>query len=279
MENEIIKIGACVVIYNPRKDVIDNINTYLSFLEKVAVVDNSTEESDVINKIKRLDKVHYISMNGNKGIAEALNAGIRYLSNENFSTALTMDQDSKFPTENFNEIINIVNRLSSEYSIIGLNKNYFPENKTDRITEVPFLITSGNFISIKDFNSVGGFLSDLFIDFVDYEYNYRLTVNNKKMCILNDYSIIHTIGNPIQINFFGHIFSAMNHSPIRYYYRYRNCFFLYMKYKKPFKKLIKREFLINIPKMLLFEPYKLKKIKMILKGVKDGKKEKLGVYI
>lgn len=279
MENNMIKIGACVVLYNPDKDVIENINTYLIFLEKVVVVDNSTEESEVINEIKKLNKVHYISMNGNKGIAEALNVGIRYLSGENFKIALTMDQDSKFPTENHKEIINIVNKLSSQYSIIGLNTNYFPEIKTGKITEVPFIITSGNFISIEDFNFVGGFLSDLFIDYVDFEYNYRLILNNKKICLLNDYSLIHTVGNPIKINFFGHKTSTMNHPPIRYYYRYRNCIFLFMKYKKPFRHFLISEFFINIPKMILFEPYKLKKTKMIFRGIKDGYLKKLGAYV
>ena len=54
--------------------------------------------------------------------------------------------------------------------------------------------------------------------------------------LLPGYRILHTIGNPIEIQFLGKTFYALNHSPIRYYYRYRNSYYLYHYVDKKFFK-------------------------------------------
>ena len=56
---------------------------------------------------------------------------------------------------------------------------------------------------------------------------YKFKQNGFKICYLQDFSLIHTIGDPIEIHLFGKTYYAMNHSPIRYYYRYRNSYYLY----------------------------------------------------
>lgn len=272
------KLGGCVVLYNPTEEVLANIRTYCSFLDEVVAVDNSTKSSTTLDSIMQSKKTHYISMHGNKGIAAALNVGLSYLAEKGFDYALTMDQDSAFPTEDAEGILRLLDKYSGAYSLIGLNFNYFPENKTDEIVEAPYWLTSGNFVNLADFVKVGGFQSELFIDYVDIEYGHKLYKNKKQLCYLKDYSLKHQIGNPIPIRFLGRTFYAMNHSPLRYYYRYRNSCHLYKADKVFYRKEFVKELTANVAKMLFFEPGKAEKTKMLLRGLRDGWLGRLGPY-
>ena len=276
--NSKLKIGGCVVLYNPDIDVIENINTYIDVVEELIVVDNSSVKAELIKKLEEIPKIKYVFMNGNQGIASALDRGIRILYNDGFEVALTMDQDSKFPYEEGDNILAVVNENFENYGILGLNFNIFVDNKTNKVIDVKTLITSGNFVKISDYLDVNGFNTELFIDYVDFDFNNRLLVTGKRIGLIQDYSLIHKIGNPIEINLFGKRFYAMNHSPIRYYYRYRNSLYLYYRDKKFYRKLFLKEIFVNIPKMLLYEPNKLEKLKMIIRGLRDGVNGRLGFY-
>jgi len=276
--NSKLKIGGCVVLYNPDVNVLDNISTYIDIVEELIVVDNSSRKAIFLECLKEMPKVKYVFMNGNKGIASALDKGIRILRDDGFDVVLTMDQDSKFPYEEGGNILAIVNENFENYGILGLNFNAFVDNKTNKVIDVKTLITSGNFVKLSDYLDVNGFNTELFIDYVDFDFNNRLLVSGKKIGLIQDYSLIHKIGNPIEINLFGKTFYAMNHSPIRYYYRYRNSLYLYFRDKKFYRKLFLKEIFVNIPKMLLYEPNKLEKLKMIIRGVRDGINGRLGSY-
>lgn len=271
------KIGSCTIIYNPDKNVLENINSYINLVKQAVIVDNSNEETEITNKIKSLKNIVYINMDGNKGIAAALNKGLNYLIENDFDYVLTMDQDSIFPNKKYTEIMNMFYKYSKNYSIVGLNFNKSSDYK-EEITEVKCWLTSGNFLNLNDYKIVGGFNNDLFIDYVDIDFCYRLYKEGKKVCYLNNYSLLHEIGNPIEIKFFGRKYYSMNHNPIRYYYRYRNCFYLYKKDKKFYKKEYYKEIFINIPKMLIYEKNRKEKIKMIFLGIKDARNEKMGVF-
>ena len=69
-------IAGVIVLYNPPETVIDNISSYLPYLEKLYIVDNSTIfNSTLTYKLKELPKVEYITEQKNLGIARALNIG------------------------------------------------------------------------------------------------------------------------------------------------------------------------------------------------------------
>lgn len=273
-----MRIGGCVVLFNPADDVVDNIKTYLPFLGELVIVDNSTDSSPVVSEIASMSCVRYLSMGGNMGIAAALNAGCRTLIEDGFDVVLTMDQDSKFPIDDVTQILSKVEDLLGEYALVGLNFNTTDTTYIDEITEAKYWLTSGNFLSLYAYEKVGGFNSALFIDYVDIEFGHRLKNAGLKLCYLNNYSLTHEIGSPIEIKLPGHTFYAMNHSAIRYYYRYRNSRYLYGTDKAFYRDKYYRELLVNIPKMLLFEPDKAAKLKMIRRGLADGRRGLLGVY-
>ena len=271
-------VGSCTVLYNPNESVLTNLNSYSNCVDVSVVVDNSDTKNEISQSLKNDPNFIYIDMDGNKGIAAALNKGIEYLNSKNIDFALTMDQDSLFPTKYYPNILELVNKYKTDYSVIGLNFNQ-DNSGLDKIIEVPYWITSGNFVNISDFMSVGGFMNELFIDYVDFELGYKFKKNGFKICYLKDFSLKHTIGNPIEIHLFGRTYYAMNHSPIRYYYRYRNAYYLYHYVDKEFfKKEYCREMFGSLIKMFLFEKKRNEKIKMIKKGLLDAKKRRLGKF-
>lgn len=271
-------VGSCTVLYNPNESVLTNLNSYSNCVDVSVVVDNSDTKNEISQSLKNNSNFIYIDMDGNKGIAAALNKGIEYLNSKNIDFALTMDQDSLFPTKYYPNILKLVNKYKTDYSVIGLNFNQ-DNGGLDKIIEVPYWITSGNFVNVSDFMSVGGFMNELFIDYVDFELGYKFKKNGFKICYLKDFSLKHTIGNPIEIHLFGKTYYAMNHSSIRYYYRYRNAYYLYHFVDRQFfKKEYYKEMIVNTLKMLIYEKNQKVKFSMIRKGIQDAKCKKMGKF-
>lgn len=272
-----LKIGSCTVLFNPDRDVISNVETYKDLMDVCVVVDNSENKNEVSKYFEEDSSYIYIDMHGNQGIAAALNAGIEYLHSVNMDMALTMDQDSLFPTSDYSSIYQLIEKYQDEYSLIGLDVNKVDPSK--EIVSVPYWITSGNFVNISDFYLAGKMNESLFIDYVDFDLGYRFKKAHLKIGYLSGYCITHTIGNPIPIHVLNKTFYALNHSPIRYYYRYRNAYYLYHYVDREFfKKEYRREMFGSLIKMFIFEKKRNEKIKMIKKGLSDAKKKRLGKF-
>ena len=47
-----IKLAATVTFYNPSKENVENINSYIDFVDKIYVVDNSSKKEKYVFKIK-----------------------------------------------------------------------------------------------------------------------------------------------------------------------------------------------------------------------------------
>ena len=119
----------------------------------------------------------------------------------------------------------------------------------------------------------------LFIDYVDFDLGYRFKKAHLKIGYLSGYCITHTIGNPVPIHVLNKTFYALNHSPIRYYYRYRNAYYLYHFVDRQFfKKEYYKEMIVNTLKMLIYEKNQKVKFSMIRKGIQDAKCKKMGKF-
>ena len=272
-----LKIGSCTVLFNPDRDVISNVETYKNLMDVCVIVDNSDNKNEVSKYFEEDSSYIYINMHGNHGIAAALNAGIEYLHSVNMDMALTMDQDSLFPTSDYSSIYQLIEKYQDEYSLIGLDVNKV--DPSQEIVSVQYWITSGNFVNISDFYLAGKMNESLFIDYVDFDLGYRFKKAHLKIGYLSGYCITHTIGNPIPIHILNKTFYALNHSPIRYYYRYRNAYYLYHYVDREFfKKEYRREMFGSLIKMFIFEKKRNEKIKMIKKGLSDAKKKRLGKF-
>ena len=70
-------VAAIIVTYNIKTNELKkNLNSYIEYVDKVIIVDNSDIKND-FHQLKD-EKIEYISLNGNQGIGKGLNEGIKY---------------------------------------------------------------------------------------------------------------------------------------------------------------------------------------------------------
>ncbi|MBQ4542008.1 MAG: glycosyltransferase [Clostridia bacterium] len=282
-----MKFAGTVVLYNPEQDILENIQTYLPFLERLYVMDNSTKEYNFLDEIKNIKKVKYISLEGNQGIAKALKVATETAIHDGYDFLLSMDQDSKFPTEDFEYVKkHLENNTISDIGIVGINfaDSLIKSNTEDKFEtkEVNSLITSGSFLNLKNYKMIDGYDEQLFIDGVDDDICYQLQLKNYKVVILPNIYLNHNLGNRQEVRFFGKKLKILVHSPIRYYYMYRNYHYLKKYRSKEYVQLLKTKAnnfdFKHFIKRTILEKNRLKNFKMIKKGIKDGKRGILGPY-
>ena len=289
-----MKIASCVVLYNPNEEIFANIQTYLPLVETLYVMDNSTKEIPFLQKIKEISKVKYISLNGNKGIAQALKSAADAAIADGFDFLLTMDQDSKFPTEDFEYIKTY---LSTEeiknVGIVGINYKNNGTVKGFKLTDNPnknlvidvkTIITSGSIINLANYKKIEGFKAELFIDFVDFDLCFQFLekgfVNKAFINIFLD----HHLGKLKTFKFLFFKKTISTHPPIRYYYIYRNFYYLLRNEKKEttkknLKSLKKFYGIKSMAIRWLVADSKKETFKMIKRGLKDAKVGILGPYV
>ncbi|MBK9098366.1 MAG: glycosyltransferase family 2 protein [bacterium] len=281
-----VRIAAVVILFNPDKNILDNINSYINQVEKVIIVDNSEFSNEGFLTNASFKNFEYIFNNSNIGVAGALNIGAQKAIDQGFDFLLTMDQDSKADDGMVNELLNLIQSsdrigiVSAEHFDKDIQYQPKPENLYNK--NVLSTITSGNLLCLNAYKNVGGFLNQLFIDHVDHEYCLRLNKNNYKVIKTNKVLVFHKLGNSSRKKFFRWIFYPSNHSPLRLYYRTRNRLFVDNLYRKSFPEYIKRDrrnFIRELFEIIAFERNVWVKIRMILLGYIDYKKNHFGKYL
>lgn len=227
-----------IVAYNPDERLQKNVQNLscCNILRDIIVVDNSTEESKIIQQISVLDKVTVISCHGNKGIAYAQNIGIAEAEKKKYKWALTLDHDTivdnrlleKYYAHIENNDCSNIAILSTDYYDIGADKLAFNNGEP---VEAELVISSGSLINIDIFNKLGRMKEHYFIDQVDNEYCYRVLKNKYQIIVLPGSSMEHRLGNIKQVHVLGFKFHLYNQPPIRTYYRTRNCIYFIREYK------------------------------------------------
>ena len=281
-----VRIAALVILYNPDKNILDNINSYINQVEKVIIVDNSEFSNEGLLINTSFKNFEYIFNNSNLGVAAALNIGAQKAIELGFDYLLTMDQDSKADEAMVFKLLELMRSserigiVSAEHYDKDIHSPIKPENLF--IKNVLFTITSGNLLSLNAYKIAGGFLDELFIDHVDHEYCLRLNQKNFKVIKTNEVLVFHKLGNSNRKKLFRWIFYPSNHSPLRLYYRTRNRLFVDELYRKSFPEYIKRDkrnFIRELFEIIVFEKKILAKIRMIIKGYIDYKKNRFGKYL
>ena len=282
-----MKFAGIVVLYNPEVTKVDeNIQTYINLLDKLYIVDNSSNEnSNIINKYKYNEKVKYIALNNNMGIAHALNLGLKNAIDEKFDWLLTMDQDSKFEKDNFKKYVDFIKEKSFKYENTAIFSPkhitmLYEYNENNEETEKTLdVMTSGNFVNINITQKIGYFREDLFIDAVDIEYCLRANSKGYEVRIVNCVELNHKLGNEKRIKILNKYPIIYNYNSVRRYYITRNTLFVCKEYEPYFPercKEIRTNVLKTTIKSVTMESDRLKKIRSICSGYIDYKSKKLG---
>lgn len=278
-------VASVVVLFNPDKNIIKNISSYIDCVEKIYVVDNSNfSNANLFQDLPFAHKLEYIFNNDNLGIAKALNIGCEFAVKQGMKWILTMDQDSKFLNLN-DDIIHQIYKMKDDsialyypnYLIDGvIYDKYIKENN-----EPIVVMTSGNLLNLMVYEKVNGFDDKLFIDYVDIDYCLKLKKHGYKIQNLPAAILKHELGHSKYKSFFSFQVIVTNHSSLRRYYITRNRLYVRKKYRyisTVFYQAEKRVFVNDFFKIILFEGDKFSKIKSIINGYLDYKNNKYGIY-
>ena len=270
-----IKLASVVVLYNPSQENINNISLYKKEVDRIYIVDNT---DDNIKRINNTQKLKYIKLGENKGIACALNIGAKKAIEDGYEWLLTMDQDSKMTEDIIVKMKDFL--ISTKEENVGLISPYQDiDSKEDNISEdiedMIEVMTSGNIINLDAYKKIGGFKDWLFIDCVDTDYCMNLHKHGYKVLRLNRIVMKHELGNLVVHKLFNKEYPCYNHNPIRRYYIVRNNLYINSLYKNLYPEYCKRLLRIQkgqVKRIIVFEKNKFQKLRMMYKGYRDYKK-------
>lgn len=277
-----MKLAGVVVLYNPDQKVINNINSYIDELDALYLVDNSSADNSTLFMY---EKVEYIPLQKNTGIAHALNVGAKKAIDHNFHYLLTMDQDSMFEKDALKNMKSIID-ADDEKDQVGI---YSPFHKTAISEPVPeelftsplVVMTSGNIINLDIYKCVEGFKEWMFIDCVDFEYGLNVRKHGYTIKQINTVFLDHELGDYEIKHVFNKKIFCDNHSALRRYYIVRNSFYLYDMYHNDYPdccqavvKQAKQSFFYAT----VFEKHGFKKLIYMIRGYRDYRRGKKGAY-
>lgn len=269
-ENEVIAI---VIAYNIKKNLLlENIFSYINFVDKVLVVDNSDKPTDLSN-INKTNKIEYISLNGNFGIAKALNVGLEYAFKYKYKYALTMDQDSKFSNNLIEEYRKNQQANVAIYSPFYLIDRKRKKNNKKDVQYLYWTMTSGNLLNLEYVKEIGKFKEDFFIDAVDYEFCLRARKKGYKILQCNKAILIHNPGitKTKKILFWNYKYGYM--STDRLYYQIRNLSYIAKKYNSYRARIV---IFIKLLKIILLFDDKKSFLSAFKAGINDYKNNNYG---
>lgn len=285
-------IGAVMVLYAPDLDVTDKaIEAILPQVDLLCIVDN-TPGADLSARFTD-NRIHYIAMSGNSGIAAAQNRGTRWLLDRGVDFLVYTDQDSETRPDTIARLMHgytiltdggvkvglagtlPVNRETGEPYRLSARRIDSPNDLrripgAEGISEYYSAISSISLIPRRAMLDNGGFDESLFIDGVDHEWCWRAWHTHAyRTFIVRDAVIDHCLGQGDR-----HLAARQVHiaSADRVYYQFRNYLWLKrLEYTPAY--WIKKNGLKYAVKFFYF-PIMVsprgKYLKNILRGIRDG---------
>lgn len=201
-----MKLCVLVTLYKPNREHLrSNITEFLSYSERVFLLNNSTENFNEFVS----GSVEVVSNITNIGISRAVNIGIEHANRQGFDFAILFDQDSYLPNAMFELLWREFSELSRRERVacigpsVKVRGNLILVPRWSRRTEKPNhnclevynIITSGMLVSIDTFRSLGGFEEWFPVDFSDFTYCWKSIDRGFKVFQSRDAILTHEIGN------------------------------------------------------------------------------------
>lgn len=303
-----VVLGIIVSFFPNIQELLSSLIQLKGELEEVCLVENGSDPTvqkelkEILEKNKAIiPKIHWIMNPTNIGLASAQNQGIEYGLIAEFSFILFLDDDSILtqgsiqPMKDFLQshsdyglvapnIIHVNSKRIQKYPIIHstgmIIRKSFVMNE-DFIENISTVIASGSLIRSHCFDEIGKMRDEYFIDSIDIEFCLRLRAKGWKIAILQNAELQHKLGEEKEISTpLGQIYPT-NHSPLRRYYMTRNRIWTWKLYglKFPFWFLYDvGNFIFDVIRFTLFDNKRVKKVKMLGRGIVDGILEKKKRY-
>lgn len=299
-----ITICAVIVLFRPDIKKLELLlSKILSQVTSVVIVDNGSD-SNLLSTV--LDKqgnssIVLLPQHVNCGVAAGHNRGIEWAQAQDHTHVLLLDQDS-IPADNMvSELLSALAELtanghkvsavgprcvdpithySTPFVEFGRLKYQLKKCMTgvQSLLSTRILISSGALIPMESIKTVGIMDEDLFIDLVDIEWFLRAEAKGLQAFGVCDAVMQHSLGDRTIRVWLGRWQHIPYHSPVRHYYLFRNSAYLYSKSYLPIRwKVINT---IQLAYIFLFFSLatspRLKHMQMMLKGLRDGFRGKMG---
>ncbi|MGV8849518.1 MAG: glycosyltransferase [Propionibacteriaceae bacterium] len=274
-----MKVAAAIVSYNPTVALPHLVETLIAAGIPVEVVDNASSTGLEHLLASRDAGATVTTLDTNTGVAGALQTA---LDGTTADWLLTVDQDSTVTPESLAKLVGSAATEGPTVAVVApvaLDQESGEPLQGDPTKtgwyEVERVITSGALCRAVALRAVGGFRTDLVIDFVDWDLCVRLRRARWLIAIEPGAILEHSIGHSTRhhLPLVGDV-TTTNHTPDRQYYKYRNYVLLARAGKLgPDTRWSLRTALglgLGIGKVLAFEDDKAAKITAIAAGVRDG---------
>jgi rhamnosyltransferase len=272
------QVCAVVTTFDPDELFNDRLNNTFEQVGLVIVVNDSG--SLLGFNISKSDKITLINNERNIGIASSLNVGIEKAIALGYKYIITLDDDTMLCSDYVKLLYEF---MLNDHTVALSIGSFSHSNTTD---DTPFksnaVITSGAMVKSKSFIDVNGFADEMFIDYVDFDFCLKLRTLVGDIWTVPQAKFSHTIGEKKEIRFFGFYLSSFNHQPFRIYYQARNTVYLFKKhfFKYPIYMLYILRNVVTLQLRVLFiDTNKIKKFKLLYKGLVDALCSKYGKYL
>lgn len=268
------KILGIIVTYFPEKKLlIRNVEAIIRYVDKLIIWENTTENKEAFRFVSG-SNIEYFSEGRNVGISKALNFGWKYAQKEGFDYILTMDQDSIFI--NFQKYLITSFAIANDDSIVfgplvTVDKKEEPSECINELAKNQYLITSGMLVPTKVLQTIEGYRETFLIDGIDVDFCIRVQDAGFKIYKNHNGILLQHFGIPSVYKLLGKEYICSNYSPFRYYGILRNHIIIYRcSHRLYVKKLVKTYFFHFLPRIILWESNKIKKVWYMAKGIVDG---------
>jgi len=271
-------ICGIITFYEPPLSCIDNIETYLCYIDRLYIVDNTPSPRNQIfpELLRKYPNIELLSFGHNIGMAAALNLGIKKGLENSYSWLLTMDQDSYFEADQAKRYFESLSVI--DYSRVAILSPAHGNRATDSVACVyekkDEVMTSGNLLNLSLSRKTGAFNEALFIDSVDHDYCLRANLLGLDVLQAVNCYICHTVGQEYSGAFlFGLKRKTFHiHSPKRMYFIVRNGLYISKTYRQAFPdytKYLQKHIQARISKCIRYSDQRWVYIRFVLQALFD----------
>lgn len=288
-------VCAVIVTYNTGFEIHACVNSIRNQVSEVVIVDNGSDPETRLE----LEKLSHRSLATvflnaqNKGIACALNQGVRYGLERGYRWFLTLDDDSEATPGMVAKLLdgwraaeargakvgivaaNAFDKRSHTYYLRG-----YQSRETEAVVEVPMVISSGSLIGKTAFEIVGFQNEELFLYYVDDDFCVRLRRAGLEVFLCPSAILLHQQANRVWRNFLGWKVVYNNYGKEACYYISRNACYMLRKlweYKeRRYFYRVATKLAKDTVKVGLYDEQPIQKLSFVIRGIRDGIRGRYG---
>jgi rhamnosyltransferase len=288
-----LDVCGVVVTYHPDAEFSSRLERVSRQVGRVIVVDNGSTGSELrmLSELTADPSVELVINGENRGVAQALNEGIRRAASRGYACALLLDQDTQVDEGMVAALLAVYASFPERDRLAVIGSHYVGASAIEikspdghkaeaaQCDEVEAVITSGSLLPLAAHALIGPFREEFFIDYVDIDYCVRARAKGYRVLKTRKALMAHAIGSPTSHVSLGRRKSTTNHSADRRYYMARNNTVMLRESGRypagwALKSLLRR--LRECKRILLYEESKAKKVMAAAHGWWDGVRGRMG---